>query len=403
MSNVFDLHFQHTQKFTRDMSSAMFRTASMQATLDDIAALNKNHTGRGKAFDALSLLAGARQPNGAGEMLAAEVAKGLFQCFAQAIAAHNSDPVVVQGTPPLTRSMVDRATALLALGLGVTLRSSEARVAEGIMADVWKGGAEQEIASILALVGHTASENPADAEPALVQSLTKQFLELPWCQPFLLWAHGVNLRHHYIGESIDPELQRAINESARLKNENDRLTQNLNELREKERKNSQDLDRTRSELKAAVAEHGNLKRKLDQVMTAPSAADDNSLEHRLRVILVRAAAPGLLIDPHIPPKKVVNARLECRVPASERVLALLDLTFFGSAKEAVVFGTQAIYYRGSASQFSIPYGELPYLSLKTEARSVKLGSPGGDRVIDILGSSYPADRFCAVLSELAGT
>lgn len=90
-------------------------------------------------------------------------------------------------------------------------------------------------------------------------------------------------------------------------------------------------------------------------------------------------------------------------PASERVLALLDLTFFGSAKEAVVFGTQAIYYRGSASQFSIPYGELPYLSLKTEARSVKLGSPGGDRVIDILGSSYPADRFCAVLSELAGT
>jgi hypothetical protein len=373
----------------------------MQTTLDNVAALNKNHTGRGKAFDALTLLAGVRQPNSAGEVLAAEVASGLLQCFAQAIAEHNSDPVVIQGTPPLTRSMVNRATALLGIGLGVTLRSSEARVLEGIMADVWRGGVQQEIASVLALVGHTASQNPADAEPALVQSLTKQFLELPWCQPFFLWGHGVVLRHRYIGESIDPELQRVIDESARLKTENDRLTQNLNFVREAERKTSQDLERTRSDLKAAVAEQGNLQRKLDQVMATPSAADGDSLEHRLRVILVRAAAPGLLIDPHIPPKKVLNARLECKVPAAERVLALMDLTFFGSAKDAVVFGTEGIYCHYTSTQFSIAYGELRYMNVRPEARSVKLDSQGGERVINITGTDYPADRFCALLKELA--
>ncbi|MEK7482690.1 MAG: HEAT repeat domain-containing protein, partial [Planctomycetota bacterium] len=62
-------------------------------------------------------------------------------------------------------------------------------------------------------------------------------------------------------------------------------------------------------------------------------------------------------------------------PENEIVLALVDLTLFGSAKNGMLFGQNAIYYRNplngrSPGQGVVPYQELPQRQLKTEIRDV---------------------------------
>jgi len=51
-------------------------------------------------------------------------------------------------------------------------------------------------------------------------------------------------------------------------------------------------------------------------------------------------------DPAIPPKKLFNARKSCAVPPSDRILALIDGTVFGSAKVCMLFGEQNLYAAG---------------------------------------------------------
>jgi hypothetical protein len=70
--------------------------------------------------------------------------------------------------------------------------------------------------------------------------------------------------------------------------------------------------------------------------------------------LVQAAlaACGLSGDLHLAPKipasKLNNARKSCKLPEDEQVLGLLDLTIFGSASDAMLFGRRGIYFHNDA-------------------------------------------------------
>ncbi|MBP6012469.1 MAG: hypothetical protein KBA31_09600 [Alphaproteobacteria bacterium] len=59
----------------------------------------------------------------------------------------------------------------------------------------------------------------------------------------------------------------------------------------------------------------------------------------------RVSDKRIHFDPAIPAKKVLAARQSCSVPESEKILALVDLTLFGSAAECIVIGWSAIYFR----------------------------------------------------------
>jgi hypothetical protein len=61
--------------------------------------------------------------------------------------------------------------------------------------------------------------------------------------------------------------------------------------------------------------------------------------------------------PDVPQKKEQNARASFAIPAAERVLAVVDLTTFGSAKVGLAFGTQGVYYHGGDFD---PPGAIPY-------------------------------------------
>lgn len=81
--------------------------------------------------------------------------------------------------------------------------------------------------------------------------------------------------------------------------------------------------------------------------------------------------------PNIPTDRLKNAREVCAVPTSERILGLFDLTFWGSASKALVFGREGIYFYCGADAHpdgpsSIPYYKFGKLSIVNAGDRVNL-------------------------------
>ena len=91
----------------------------------------------------------------------------------------------------------------------------------------------------------------------------------------------------------------------------------------------------------------------------PSPAQ--STEERLLPVL-RGFLPqdDLHVGGEIPEKKLSNARTACAVPEGERLLALVDATVFGSAKNCLVFGTEGLYFHNDWSSRTAGAGVVPY-------------------------------------------
>ncbi|MBV5327368.1 MAG: zinc ribbon domain-containing protein [Chlorobium sp.] len=57
-------------------------------------------------------------------------------------------------------------------------------------------------------------------------------------------------------------------------------------------------------------------------------------------------------------EKTVNALSACRVPNDDVLIAYVDLTVFGSAKDAICFTNHSLYYKFQDSYVYIPYSEI---------------------------------------------
>jgi serine/threonine protein kinase len=68
----------------------------------------------------------------------------------------------------------------------------------------------------------------------------------------------------------------------------------------------------------------------------------------------------LHVAPDIPEKKLANARKACEIPEAERILALVDATVFGSAKNCLAFGTEGLYFHNDWSSRTAGAGTVPY-------------------------------------------
>ncbi len=78
----------------------------------------------------------------------------------------------------------------------------------------------------------------------------------------------------------------------------------------------------------------------------------------------------LFISPAIPPGKLINSRQSCKIPKSEEILGLIDCTFFGSAKNALVFGEKGIYFHSIVVE-TIPHKDTPETKINEVADSLK--------------------------------
>ncbi len=106
------------------------------------------------------------------------------------------------------------------------------------------------------------------------------------------------------------------------------------------------------------------------------------------------------VHPEIPNDKLANARQAARVPEDETVVALVDCTFFGSAKDCVLFGTKAIYFKNSTFDQFLPYSEFPDIVFSPQGETVLCHGQSDAIVINLSGSKFAAGRLLEVLDKV---
>ena len=73
-------------------------------------------------------------------------------------------------------------------------------------------------------------------------------------------------------------------------------------------------------------------------------------ESRLLVACRRYAGTGYFVREAIPSKKASNARKTLGIPHTVSLMALVDCTLFGSAKDAIAFTSAGIYAKNTGEQ-----------------------------------------------------
>ena len=121
--------------------------------------------------------------------------------------------------------------------------------------------------------------------------------------------------------------------------------------------------------------------------------------------LIRSLLPqdGLFVEPDVPPKKLANATRACALPPTERVLAVIDCTVFGSAKNCLVFGCEGIYFHNDRTSKSAGAGAVPYHEFDSRVfddggfQEVALGE---DQFLNVSGSSVSKAKALDMLQSV---
>jgi DNA-directed RNA polymerase subunit RPC12/RpoP len=111
----------------------------------------------------------------------------------------------------------------------------------------------------------------------------------------------------------------------------------------------------------------------------------------------------LFLSPDIPAKKLNNAGEACAVPSDETIICLIDCTVFGNAKNALLFGTRAVYYHNDWTCTQQGQGVVRYAEFPNRAFFKKSGSEvglGDGQFINRAGSSVAADTIVAMLNAV---
>jgi hypothetical protein len=125
---------------------------------------------------------------------------------------------------------------------------------------------------------------------------------------------------------------------------------------------------------------------------------------REAVAILGGAGSSLYLAGSIPEKKLANARATTAADPAEDIVALLDCTVFGSAKDAVLFGSRTLYYFSSVASSDNPgrlaYRELAGCTFSADGFTVILGTRGQLPDCNLAGSGVSSDEFISVLCAL---
>lgn len=257
------------------------------------------------------------------------------------------DPIVQQGQPPLRKSHLTRIALACTGTLAAVLTLEEELALEGIVQQAWIQQDATSMQAFLSLADHAATAQTAQFSEWWEKS-TALLLHLGKHQQangsFMHWVNRVHLRRS-VGSEVIPatDLRKAIADSKTLPDRTAAAKAEIAKLRKEIETLQLDIAGREETLLNEEREVADAQKHLE----ARLASDRGGIENALRRHFVRNKAQfkDFYIQPNIPDHKLANARAACSVPASEKVIALFDLTVFGSAKDAVVFGEAGIYFR----------------------------------------------------------
>ncbi|MBN2098444.1 MAG: hypothetical protein JW753_02480 [Dehalococcoidia bacterium] len=120
---------------------------------------------------------------------------------------------------------------------------------------------------------------------------------------------------------------------------------------------------------------------------------------------IRPYLPNNSIFPagQIPPHKEMNARMSCGVPPKEAAMALIDCTVLGSAKNCLMFSSEALYCHSDWSGKSpgtvrIPYHEFPSRVFDDGGFGEVQVGPG--EYVNISGCGISKDKMVSILCAI---
>ena len=303
---------------------------------------------------------GAQRPAGTGES-GLLILGQLLAAAPSILSALNDirDSVVQQGEPPLRRSHLAKAAVACGLLLASVLTLDEEETLNAIVEQAWIKKNGDLMSAILAFVNHAAFV-PSGRSSEWLQQAGALFYDLAQRsgdQSFLSWARGVQVRALLLSGAVPAGTKRAqLKEGTVISGRIYTLENSIKSIRRQNEGLSATIKDWEERLRNEEAAATDAENRLAVLLSA----DSSNTESVLRRHFVRGKKnwTGLLIDPHIGGSKVANARTACGVPASENVIALFDLTIFGSAKDAVVFGSSGIYFRTKTAPGHVTYERL---------------------------------------------
>jgi hypothetical protein len=212
------------------------------------------------------------------------------------------------------------------------------------------------LAAEIAARSSSLSQTDRGVSSTSTNSFLQRMIQAEHGDLFMYWAAGVRVRATFVKsalsahaelhaarqvESFKSQVKALEPELEVLQTENKRLSSKKADLESSLRRKQDSLVETK---------------KLIEEATAPEVSTE--AETLITDILRPLKSAQLLTNTDIPAKKLVNARNSCSVPNSDKILGLIDLTLFGSAKDAIVFGVKALYFRLNDSPMALPYSEL---------------------------------------------
>ena len=143
-----------------------------------------------------------------------------------------------------------------------------------------------------------------------------------------------------------------------------------------------------------------------EVLSTPNG-NDPDFERQLIGTLLSALRPfagmvGLYLHPDIPRWRLKLARGLNRIPVSDLVLALLDRSWSGIARDSLIFATSGIYWQDHGDPYGLSYGELSKSSI-TVRRSKYSIIDIGSVELHLNAARYPIDRLVEILRILGRT
>lgn len=137
---------------------------------------------------------------------------------------------------------------------------------------------------------------------------------------------------------------------------------------------------------------------------SPSKRDMLIPYEKLLEICVKYLSDGYFVDTAIPSKKLANARAHFPVPDTERVVALIDTTVFGSNKLGLAICDGGLYWRNDwtvkTNRSFLTWDQFAESSVVSQRKPSTTVQLAEGSVLNISGSSFKKEDLVRLLHEV---
>lgn len=132
---------------------------------------------------------------------------------------------------------------------------------------------------------------------------------------------------------------------------------------------------------------------------------DKPWKDSLVALLNSYNSSGYFVAPNIPPDRLKKASEKCRVVPEDKILALLDLTVVGNARNCLLISTSGVYFHNGGAgehpgRYFFPFSTLKSCNIEPFDRFEVIIGPSS---VDLSGSDFTPAMLIGLLMNIRNT